>query len=920
MTYKKKLIEVALPLGAISEASSKEKSIRQGNISTMHLWWSRKPLAACKAVLFASLVDDPGNSLPPKEAEKERKRLFRIIEELVKWDNPKEKEILKKVQEEIVKSTDNNPPPVLDPFCGGGSIPLAAQMIGLDSYGIDLNPVAVLISKGLVEIPPKFIRMPPINPDSQKTKLKGEWTGTKGLAEDIRYYGKWVREEANKKIGYMYPLGPNNETVVAWLWCRTVTCPNPACQLPVPLVSKWEVSKKENKERWVKPIIDKSKKSLHFIIQSGQPTIKPTKTGKVKFNCLDCNSLINDKYIKERGGKNEIQYTPMCLVTEGKSGLNFYDSNYSQQTYIKPITELNGLDILLPNAPRYISPPLFGYTRFCDLFLDRQLLALTTFSELVKNLDDKILEDYRKSSYSNRNSKLEKEYTNAIKTYLAFSTDRCADYWTTLAIWAFEFVAHTFGRQAIPISWDFAEINPFSTSTGNWMGAVEWVAKVVQEFDYSNKGQIKNLDSTTTLDFDGIYPLISTDPPYYDMVSYSDLADFFYIWLRNSLRDTYPDLFSTVVTPKSKELVADSSAFDEDLETSKKRFLEGLERSFHLIKNKMNINYPLTVYYAYKQSEDENYEGDIRISSSGWETMLSGLISSEFQIVGTWPIKTERSARPRSINSNALTSSIVIVCRPRSSDSPIATRRDFINILKKELPSALKNLQAAGIAPVDLAQASIGPSMAVFSRYSKVLESDGNLMTVRTALQIINQELDSFLAEQESDMDKETRFCVSWFEQYGYNTGPFGDANTLATAKGTAINTLEADGLVYAKAGKVRLLMRSELKDDWNPTTDKKLTVWECIQYSIKALELEGEKSASEILRKIGGLSDPVKELSYRLYSLCEKKGWTEDALAYNSLISSWQSITDQAQFAESDSEKKKKAIKDKAQKRLIDT
>ncbi len=410
--------------------------------------------------------------------------------------------------------------------------------------------------------------------------------------------------------------------------------------------------------------------------------------------------------------------------------------------------------------------------------------------------------------------------------------------------------------------------------------------------------------------------LVSTDPPYYDNVGYADLSDFFYMWLRINLKDIYPDLFSTICSPKKQEIVANPYLFNDNKIAAKEHFAMQMNKVLQNIKNKESGIYPLTIHYAFKQMERTDTE---QLSNTGWETMLISLIEVGYQIVGTWPMRTETRGRMREIGSNALASSIVLVCRNRILDAPLSTRREFVNALKKGLPSALKNLQDAGISPVDMSQCAIGPGMAIFSRCSKVLEADGTPMTVRTALQIINQELDAYFTEQESDMDKETRFCIAWYEQFGWKEAPFGDANTLATAKGTAVNALEQAGVIYAKAGKVRLLKRTELDNDWDPTTDKKLTVWECVQYLIKALEDEGEVGAAEILKKIGGLSESVKELAYRLYALSEKKGWTEDGLAYNALISSWQSVTDKAQFGVDASEKTKKNLKDKSQKTLHD-
>jgi len=916
MTYKKKLIEVALPLEEISWAASKEKSTRQGNISTIHLWWSRKPIAAAKAVIFASLIDDPSNFLPQKEADKARKKLFELIAELVKWNNPKEKEVLKKVKNLILKSTKNNPPAILDPFCGGGSIPLAGQILGLDAYGGDLNPVATLISKAIIEIPPKFNGLPALNPTNKMNTLNGKRRGACGLAEDVRYYGNWIKIQTMDKIGKLYPKGPKGKTVVAWLYCRTVRCQNPACGCLTPLVSKWWVCRRDNEKILLNPIYSKKTNSFEFELTNKSQDNHPIMNRKGG-TCLNCGSLLPFNYLRKQGRDGKLDLKLTALILEGEKRKEYSIPNQEQIEVFKKIKELNILETNLPDKALGFRIQQYGMTKHKDLFTPRQLMALDTFSSLISETKTKIVSDLKNNE--NLSEQFIEEYSKAVCTYLALAVDRAASYWSKLCWWnPSGFISQTFGRQALPMIWDTAEVNPFSDSTGNWSGGVEWIAKVLERIDYKQKGEIKNLDAAATLNFENIIPIISTDPPYYDNIGYSDLSDFFYVWLRKSLSSLYPDLFATLLTPKNKELVATQFRF-KNKDEAKEHFMKGLKKSFELIKDKSK-DYPITIYYAFKQTESEkDVEGGIKISSSGWESVLYAILDSGLEITGTWPIRTERTGRPVEIGTNALASSIVIVCRPRPKNEIISTRREFIKELKKELPSALKKLQEAGIAPVDMAQSAIGLGMAVFSKYSKVLEADGNQMSIRTALQIINQELDAFLTEQESDMDQETRFCIAWYEQFGWKEGPFGDANTLATAKGTAVNALETAEVVYAKAGKVRLLKRSELDDDWDPTTDKKLTVWECVQHLIKRLDQEGEDSAAKIIRKIGGLAESVKELTYRLYSMCEKKGWTEDGIAYNTLISSWQSTSDKAQYYDKISEETKKRLKDKTQKKLDD-
>ncbi|MFH0970172.1 MAG: DUF1156 domain-containing protein [Candidatus Diapherotrites archaeon] len=917
-TYKKKLIEVALPLDLINEASSKEKSIRQGHPSTMHIWWARRTLAASRAVLFSSLVDDPSVYCSSvKEANKERKRIFKIVTELVQWKTENKRELKKKISELINNSTDNSPPPILDPFSGGGTIPYAAQNLGLDGYGIDLNPVAVMVGKGLVEIPPLFYGKPPI---CKQNIFEGAWTGTKGLAEDIRYFGKLLKEQACSKIGKYYTDDTTDgKTVIAWLWCHTVKCQNPACRFEIPLITNSKLS--EN--CFIRPHYEEKK--LKFKLAKKSSLFgNATKEGRgSNFKCINCGQISSDEYIKNEGKMKNLKNRLMAAVIEEKKGFGFREvTDAEEQNALscspnwEPLQEINKTTGNLIRASGY------GINKWSDLFLPRQLLALTTFSDLINDLikelidksnilDKTHLRDYGKGDLA---------YIEAICVYLTFALDRCANYWSASTFWGGSFIVQTFRRQTVSIVWDYTEVNPFSNSTGNWDGAIDWVAKVLENIDSHSKGEIKNLDSSKTLDFNELKPLISTDPPYYDNIDYAELSDYFYVWMRPLLSSIYPDIFATLLTPKSQELIAAPHRFDGDKEKAKEHFLNNMSACFTLIRKKINEDFPLTVYYAYKQTEtDDNSHGEKELSSTGWETMLTSLIAAGFKVVGTWPMRTERFQGFKS-GKNYLASSVVIVCRPRNENAPIATRREFLSSLKKELPSALKNLQDADIAPVDLAQSAIGPGMAIFSRFSKVLEADGSPMSVRTALQLINQELSGFLSAQESDWDKETRFCIAWFEQFGWSDAPFGDANTLAQAKGTAVNGLERVGVVLARGGRVRLVKREDLSSEWDPLLDKHLTVWECVQHLIRILEEKGETEAAKILNKLGGLKETVKELAYALYAICEKKGWSEEGLAYNALISSWQSITDKAQFGEKTSAKTKQDLKDKSQKKLFES
>ena len=923
MIYRKKLIEVALPLDAINKASAREKSIRHGHPSTLHLWWSRKPLATCRAVLFASLVDDPSEHPEqfPTEAdqEQERLRLFRLLEELIKWENSNNQDILAQAQAEIRKSTGDNLPPLLDPFCGGGSIPLEAQRLGMEAHGSDLNPVAVLITKALVEIPPKFAGRPPVNPEAQQSLMGGNWYGAHGLAEDIRYYGKWMRDEAEQRIWHLYPkvtlpkeYSGGEATVIAWLWVRTVICPNPACGAQMPLTSKWWLSKKKGKEAWVEPQVDynTTPPTIHFAVTIGKSKPQDGTVNRQGARCIACGTPIPFDYVRSEGKARRMKTQLMAIVAEGQHGRAYLSPNDEQAAIATQAKPEWKPEAPLPDNTRDIRPQLYGLPTYGDLFTPRQLVALTMFSDLVQEAREKLLADAQQARISvegislNDSGNEANAYADAVATYLAIAVDRLADKGSTLCAWDVtrDNLGHTFARQAIPMIWDFGEANPLSNSGGNFQGAVDWVAEVIKLSPCNAPGEAKQRDATTAIN--GVaHPLISTDPPYYDNIGYADLSDFFYIWLRRSLHAVYPDLFRTMLVPKAQELVATPYRFEGNKSKAREFFEAGLGQAFERMRSLQDPDYPLTVYYAFKQAESEAEEdeggeassnGNIikAIASTGWETMLEGLIRAGFTITGTWPMRTEMLNRSTGLGTNALASSIVLVCRPRLVEAQVASRRQFLNALRAELPAALKNLQRGSVAPVDLAQASIGPGMAIYSRYSKVVESDGTPLRVRTALQLINRALDEALAEQEGEYDAETRWAVAWFEEYAMNPGEYGRAETLSKAKNTAVQALEHASLVVSKAGKVRLVKREELSSNWNPKTSR-LTVWEVMQRMIHELQDgKGDTGAGDILRQASAQGEVARDLAYRLYTVCERKGWSQEAQAYNSLVTSWLQIS----------------------------
>ncbi len=940
MIYKKKLIEVALPLEAINIASAREKSIRHGHPSTLHLWWSRRPLAAARAVIFAQMVDDPSSHpdifKTAKAQEKERQRLFRIIEQLVKWENTTNEAVLSQARDEIWQSwrytcaeNADHPrardlfdryrlPAFHDPFAGGGALPLEAQRLGLESYASDLNPVAVLINKAMIEIPPRFAGQPPVNPDAQKQKAQMDksWRGAQGLAEDVRYYGQWMRDEAEKRIGHLYPkvevtaamvverpdlkiYEAQKLTVIAWLWARTVKSPNPAfAHVDVPLASTFMLSTKAGKEAYVEPVIEDG--GYRFTVKVGAPRdAEGAKNGTklsrgANFNCLMSGTPIASDHIYSEANAGRMGSRLMAIVAEGERG----------RVYLAPTAEMEAIaltaepewkpELAMPENPRWFSPPLYGLKTYGDLFTPRQLMALTTFSDLVQEARERVKRDAIKTGLPDDRKALHTggagavAYADAVGVYLALAVDKATDYNTALVAWSptRDQAKSTFARQALPMVWDYAEVNLLARAAGDFSVSLEGGVRFLETSSSRNGASVAQADAATQ-EFSAD-KVISTDPPYYDNIGYADLSDFFYVWLRRSVRPIFPDLFATLAVPKAQELVATPYRHGSR-EKAEVFFLDGMTHAMHRLAEQAHPAFPVTIYYAFKQSESDGEDGT---TNTGWDTFLAAVIEAGFAISGTWPMRTERGARSIGIGTNALASSIVLVCRKRQATAPTATRRDFVAALKAELPQALAHLQAGNIAPVDLAQAAIGPGMAVYTRYARVLDAEGKALSVRSALALINQTLDEALAEQEGDFDADTRWALTWFEQTGFAEGDYGVAEQLSKSKNTAVAGLVEGGILVSKAGKVRLLKPAELPADWDPATDTRLTVWEMVHQLVRVLEAGGEGAAATLVAKLGSQAETARELCYRLYTLCERKKRAAEAMAYNGLVQSWPEIT----------------------------
>ncbi len=901
----KKLIEVALPLEAINDASAREKSIRHGHPSTLHLWWARRPLAAARAVIWSSLVDDPSShpeKFPTEEDQnKERQRLFKILEDLVVWENSNNEDVLNAAKAEIMKSTDNNPPALLDPFAGGGAIPLEAQRLGLEAHAHDLNPVAVTINKAMIEIPPRFAGRAPVNPDARVSAMQSGWSRAQGLAEDVRYYGEWMKQEAFKRIGHLYPKakvpheqGGGEATVIAWIWARTVKCPNPACGCEMPLVHSFELSKKKGNTAWIEPFHGEEKKLSFKLHREGKPKIEGSVSRKGAV-CVCCGSPVDFPYIREMGKLGNMKAQMCAVVAEGKNGRIYLMSDEQQMITANVEKPEDYPDATLPNNPRDFKTPNYGLTMFSDLFTSRQLTALTTFSALVAEAQAKAEADAIAAGMKNDHLALRdggdsaKAYGEAVGVYLAFVIDKMTDYHSSICSWnpPREGLRNTFGRQAIPMVWDYAEANPFSNSSGCFDNMIEWVTKCILELPAASLSEVSQADAQSDCGLRNI--MVSTDPPYYDNIGYADLSDFFYVWMRQSLKNTYPDLFSTMLVPKAEELIATPYRHDGSTEKAKSFFEDGMLAACKQMYLYARKDIPVTIYYAYKQS-DSDASGT---ASSGWETMLSAIIKAGFTITGTWPMSTERSARTIGIGTNALASSIVLVCRKRPEDAPQITRRNLVSQLRKELRPALQKLQSSNIAPVDLAQSAIGPGMGVFSRYRRVLEAEGTPMSVRSALQLINEEIDLYFNEQVGSMDTASRFCVDLYTQCAYNDIKYGEAEILANAKGTSVPMMASHGVLYAKAGVVHLVERENLPEK---VDSNESNIWMLTQQMTRAMATGGVAACAHIVFSMfGSNAENAKDLAYRLYTIAERKGWANEAYAYNALVVAWPDIQSKA-------------------------
>ena len=911
--YRKKLIEVNIPLQAINVESAKDASLTHGHPSTLHRYWARRPLAACRAIVFASMVDDPSECKDefPTEPEQiaERNRLHNIIKRLVIWQNSNDENLLAEARYEIAYSVarnngeylpvfrekfKNDPnavlqylrdhcPAVYDPFCGGGSIPLEAQRLGLRARASDLNPLPVLLNKAMIELPPKFHNQKPVNPDADplgmftgtgRRRTRVPWKGTAGLADDIRYYGAWIREEAYKRIGHLYPkaelLDGTSATVVAWLWARTVPCANPACGLQMPLMKTFQLSKKKGNEHWIKPIVDRESNTIYWAVQTHNSGVPKPTVSRAGAYCCGCGTAVQLPYVREQARASKIGEVMTAIVAEGdrrKVYVSPTDVHIQVAQPVEPTWRPRGR---LPARALGFAVQNYGFTEWHQLFTKRQLKALNTFSDL--------LSEFKASM------RIKDEYADAICTYLALAIGRTAESSCSFTWWENqgEKIPPLFSRQAISMIWDFAEANPFSNSTQNWSSQIEWIAKVIENLPASaNIGEVYQANACTTPHAQDM-PIIITDPPYYDNIGYADLSEFFYVWLRPLLRDIYPELFAGINTPRDEEITA-SPRFEDPT----RHFEDLLGKSLLQIRQYCSTEFPTAIFYAYRQQEEEHGGR----TSTGWETMLTAIVNAGFQVVATWPMRTERTTGMH-IHRNALASSIVLVCRPRSKSAPAITRTDFLQELKKEMPPALDKLtRIANIRPVDLAQAAIGPGMEIYSRYSKVMRISGEIVPIREVLMHINNEVTAFHEKETGELDPESQFCLTWLQQHGYTEGNFGDADVLSKARDVDIATMR-DKVLLSARGKVRLLRHEEYADR---ESSEGMTAWEgCMRmvWHLSGVERSGGISGCAAVARAMRDYESAQRLARVLYAYYDARGDAESAARYNNLVTQWQYIS----------------------------
>ncbi len=866
----RKLIEVApfLPLDAISVAAKADKDKKTGTIKNVHKWFAPMPTPALRALIFSAVVDAPDD-------DKEREGLLELVKRLVPADgNPPDAVTLDEAKAAIRKSTGGDLPTIFDPFCGGGSTLIEAQRLGLPAEGSDLNPVPVLITRTLTQLIPSVSGRAPLVGDP--TQFGGISGGPlTGLLADVQHYAERVRERVWNEVGHLYPSGPNGETIIAWLWARTTVCPNPACGATMPLVTSTWISKRKNDTRGL--VASPTGTGVEFSIAAAPSPASGTvvRTGAT---CLNCGTTTPLGTIRDQAGREGLGTQLLCLAVDGASGRAYLAPD---TTTVPHSTASGDLDVDLPERALGFRVQAYGMRTQADIYTTRQLAMLDAFAEAIADVPEQAVADGGDATYA-----------ATVASILGLALGKLAQSNSTQVRWNVRSTGSSkaepaFGRHAMPMVWDFTETNPFGGSVGDWLGQVNSVTGGIRSLPLGDPSSVRRADARSTALELRKPVVIVTDPPYFDQIGYADLSDYFYVWHRKALRKVHPDLYATIVTPKDPELIATPYRHDGSKEDAAEYFVNGFTDTFRSLKSALLPQHPILIVYAHQQEE----KSSLGTASTGWDAMLEAVLDAGLVIEGTLPVHGSYKAKLISIGTNSLASYIVMVCRPRTGNANPGSIADLRAALRTRLPDAAKALLGSGESMVDIRQAAIGPGMEVFSQFSEIFDGTDPI-TVRRALTIINEELGRILDEHLGEVDDETRWASQWYADHEFEVGEFDEGRKLANTYGLGMDGLVEAGIIESRRGKVRLLKRSELPTGW--TGDSRTPVWEACQHLVKALTdgpSAGERAAAELLAALGPLASGSRELAQYLTNLAIENGWTDDAIAYDSLVKSWPRI-----------------------------
>lgn len=763
----KKLIETALPIDEIGRAVQAEKKVRTGRPSALHMWWSRTSQPLARAVIFASLVDDPAEhpeEYPNRKAQdSERERLEDVLKALL--EATPEKEALEQAEEEIKKYVDPKAITYFDPFVGGGSIPIEAQRLGLNACGADLNPVATIISKALTEIPDRFKGRQPIH-GGEGGQLQLNWEGAEGLAEDIKFYGKLLTNQTYRKLKDLYPKfkeGDGTETdPVAWIWARTIKCPNPSCGGQIPLAASYDLTTKKGSEAWTEPEIVDGKLAFR-IIHSKREKEKTAKAGRTAvFKCPHCGETTTDAYVREYGKNNSFSNVMMAVVVDKDSKHSYFPATEEQIQAAGVHCNENVPHGELPLNTSNFTPPEYGLTDYADLFTERQKVFLSTVKELLEAIQLVVEKEAEESGFSTDATPLREggtgafAYSQAIITYLAISVSKLLDRGSALTSWdssAGGKIRNVFSRATMPMIWDFAETNPFSFSSGGLQKTIDAAADAVRTLPTGNSAKIFMRNA---IEESGLKDtVLFTELPYYDKAEYANLSDFFYVWLRYFLHDTWPSLFHTVLTPKDEEISTFAYRWGGDKEKAKEVYADQIRKASARMYEASSNDLPGVIVFQYRRNIDPDIDPEKYVPNE-WEVLAATLADSGFHIMASWPLGRITSVDIRKAENKGIP--ITIVVRKKAANAGQTTRRRFAIALRKEMPQIIEQLQENGVSDFDLRTCAVGRAWGIFTRYGRVLEADGNAMSAYSASCMIEHELDSCLNHaysQDNDNNKE---------------------------------------------------------------------------------------------------------------------------------------------------------------------